>query len=74
VISADRKENDMATDPEYAAATAAALKIAEADVAKDVPAFFRNDVPQDLVQQGAAAMAKAAVDAVDALRAQAPAA
>jgi hypothetical protein len=54
----------MATAEQYAAARAAVAAIAAADLAKDVPAMFRGDIPQDLVDQFVTDASKAAVDAV----------
>lgn len=55
----------MATQAQYAAATAAVLKVLQADIAQDVPAMFQSQIPQDLLQQFAADSAKAAVDAAE---------
>lgn len=60
----------MATTAEYQIATAAVLKIVQADIAKEMASMvFKPTVPQDLVNQFATDAAKAAIDAVDADRA-----
>jgi hypothetical protein len=59
----------MATSAEYSIAAAAVMKIVMADINQDVPAMFRNQIPTSLVAQFATDAAKAAVDAVDADRA-----
>lgn len=53
----------MATQAQYAAATAAVLKVLQADISQDVPAMFQGQIPQDLLAQFASDAAKAAVDA-----------
>lgn len=58
----------MATQAQYAAATAAVLKVVQADIAKNVPTMFQGEIPQDLVQQFAADAAKASVDAYEAVQ------
>jgi hypothetical protein len=60
----------MATAAEYQTASAAVLKVVQADIAKSVPSMFQSQIPQDLVKEFAADAAKAAVDAVDADRAK----
>lgn len=55
----------MATQAQYAAATAAVLKVVQADIQQNVPTMFQNEIPQDLLQKFAADSAKAAVDAYD---------
>jgi hypothetical protein len=60
----------VATAAEYQTASAAVLKVVQADIAKSVPAMFQSRIPQDLVKEFAADAAKAAVDAVDADRAK----
>jgi hypothetical protein len=59
----------MATTAEYQLAAAAIMKIVLADIKQDVPAMFQDQIPTSLVSQFAADAAKAAVDAVDADRA-----
>lgn len=59
----------MATVDEYAAGDAAAMKIAQTVIKTEVPSFFQSEVPMDKVKKYVAEVAKAAVDAVDALRA-----
>lgn len=55
----------MATAAQYAAATAAVLKVVEADIAKEIASMvFKPTIPQDLVNQFAADAAKAALDSV----------
>jgi hypothetical protein len=58
----------MATPAQYAAASAAILKIVQADIAKDVPAFFQSEIPQDIVKQFAVDAAKAAIDAYEGVK------
>lgn len=58
----------MATQAQYAAATAAVQKDVDAEIAADVPVLFRDDVPTAKV---AAFVLKAAKDAVDAAEAAA---
>jgi hypothetical protein len=59
----------LATLKDYQTGAAAAQKIVQADINKDVPVFFRGEIPPTLVQQLAADVAKAVIDAVDAERA-----
>lgn len=59
----------MATTAEYSIAAAAVMKIVLADIKQDVPAMFQNQIPTSLMSQFAADAAKAAIDAVDADRA-----
>ncbi len=59
----------MATTTEYQLAAAAILKIVQADIQKTVPSVFQDEIPQGAVSQFAADAAKAAIDAVDAARA-----
>ena len=55
----------MATAAQYAAATAAVLKVVQADVAKELASMvFKPTIPEDLVNQFAVDAAKAALDAV----------
>jgi hypothetical protein len=55
----------MATAAQYAAATAAVLKVVQADVAKELASMvFKPTIPQDLLNQFASDAAKAALDAV----------
>ncbi|GEM_PF-6667920 len=61
----------MTTPTEYAAAYAAILKIAQADINQAVPAFFRSEIPDGFVQQFAQAAARVALDAAAGVRAQA---
>jgi spermidine synthase len=60
----------MTTPAEYAAAYAAVLKIAQADINQEVPAFFRSEIPNDFVEQFAHAAARVALDAAAAVRAR----
>jgi hypothetical protein len=57
-----------ATPQDYIVGTSAALKIIQADIASDVPAFFQSDIPPGLPAQVAEQIAKAVIDAVDAAR------
>jgi len=59
----------VATISEYQIAAKAVMKIVQADIDKDVPAMFQNEIPTSLVAQFANDAARAAVDAVDADRA-----
>lgn len=52
----------MPTAAQYAAATAAVLKVVQADIAQEVPTMFQSQIPQDLLAQFAADAAKAALD------------
>lgn len=53
----------MATTAQYASATAAVLKVVQADVAKEMASMIiKPTVPQSLLNQFAADAAKAAVD------------
>jgi hypothetical protein len=56
----------MATQQQYDTATAAVLKVVQADIAQSVPAFFQSEIPQASLQQFASDAAKAALDAVSA--------
>ena len=59
----------MATTAEYQLAAAAVMKLIVADIKEDVPAMFQNQIPTSLLSKAAADFAKAAIDAVDADRA-----
>lgn len=59
----------MADQNDYAVGTAAAMKVAQDAIQKEVPAFFQSEIPMDKVQQYVAQVAKAVIDAVDASRA-----
>lgn len=61
----------MPSDAEFAAGIAAAMKIAQADLAQDVPAFFQSSIPQATVTAAVTAMATAAIKAAAAVRLQA---
>jgi hypothetical protein len=58
----------MATDQEYAAATAAVMADVNAEIAADVPTMFRSAVPTDKLAAFAAKTAKDAVDAAEKVR------
>ena len=59
----------MATTAEYQLAAAAVMKLIVADIKQDVPAMFQSEIPTSLLSKAAADFGKAAVDAVDADRA-----
>lgn len=51
------------TAAQYAAATAAVLKVVQADIAKEMASMlFKPTIPQDLINQFAVDAAKAALD------------
>ena len=53
----------MPTAAQYAAATAAVLKVVQADIAKEMASMvFKPSIPQGLVNQFAEDAAKAALD------------
>jgi len=52
------------TDEQYATAVRAVLAVVQADIVKDVPTFFRNNIPQDMLQQFATDAARAALDSL----------
>lgn len=53
----------MKTAAQYAAATAAVLKVVQADIAKEMASMlFKPTIPQDLINQFAVDAAKAALD------------
>jgi hypothetical protein len=58
----------MTTQAEYDAGTAAALEVAQADVAQEVPELFRGDIPAGAIERFAADAAKAAIDAAAQVR------
>lgn len=60
----------MATAKDYQVGAATAQALIEADIAKDVPSFFRGEIPADMPATLGAAVAKAVIDAVDAERAK----
>jgi hypothetical protein len=60
----------MASDQQYAAAKAAALKVVQADIASTVPSFMQSEIPQAALDKFAADVSKASVDASDAALAQ----
>ena len=64
----------MATQAEYTLGTNAAMPIAQADIDKAVPVFFRGDIPLTAVQVLVADIVKTALDTVDAARAKTAAA
>ena len=55
----------MATARDYQTGAIAALVIVNADIAKDVPSFFQDEISAAEKQQIAAEVAKAVIDAVD---------
>lgn len=55
----------MATQAQYQAAEAAINSIVQAEIKKEVPAMFQNQIPRDLVAQFVQQAAKAAVDAAE---------
>jgi hypothetical protein len=55
----------MATPRDYQVGTAAALVVVNADIAKDVPSFFQDEISAAEKQEIAAGVAKAVIDAVD---------
>ena len=59
----------MATPADYTIGTNAAMPIAEADINQLVPAFFRSDIPLTEVQTIVSQIVVAALNAVDASRA-----
>ena len=55
----------MATAAQYAAATAAVLKVVQADIELEMKSMlFKPTIPQDIVNKFAADAAKAALDTV----------
>ena len=60
----------MASTKDYQIGSATAQALIEADINKDVPAFFRGEIPPDMPATLGAAVAKAVIDAVDAERAK----
>ena len=50
------------TDDQYAAAAAAIKKIADANIAQNVPAIFQSQIPSDLVDRFCQDAARAALD------------
>lgn len=61
----------MTTQDIYDAGTAAALAIVNADIQKDVPSFFQSEISEDMKQEIASTVARAAIDAADAARVKA---
>jgi hypothetical protein len=59
----------MATQAEYSAAANAILKLIQQDIATQVPAWEQGFIPAAMEAPLAGAAAKAAIDAVDAMRA-----
>ena len=55
----------MATARDYETGSIAALTVVNADIAKDVPSFFQDEISSAQRQQIAAEVAKAVIDAVD---------
>lgn len=55
----------MATQAQYDAAAAAALKVLQTEIAKEVPAMFQSEIPQQLLQSFATEVSKASVDAAE---------
>ena len=55
----------MATARDYQTGAIAALVVVNADIAKDVPSFFQDEISAAEKQQIAAEVAKAVIDAVD---------
>jgi hypothetical protein len=55
----------MATKAQYDAASTAILKILQDDIAQDVPAMFRSELPQSEISAFATAAAKAALAAAE---------
>ncbi len=60
----------MATEQEYRAGVVAAERVINADIDHDVPVFFRDDISAQMVARIATDVARAVIDAVDAVRAQ----
>jgi hypothetical protein len=60
----------MATQPEYTAVANALVSVLQADINADVPSFFKGMVPANLAPELAGALAKKAVDTIDAYRAK----
>ena len=65
----------MTTKTEYDAGTLAAIKLINAeinaDIQAEVPMMFRNDITPDAVRSHAEAVARAVIDAAEAVRAKA---
>jgi hypothetical protein len=62
----------MATARDYETGAIAALTVVNADIEKDVPSFFQDEISDAEKQQIAAEVAKAVIDAVDKDRANLP--
>jgi hypothetical protein len=55
----------MATPHDYQVGTDAALAVVNADIAKDVPSFFQDEISDAMKEEIAQGFAKAVIDAVD---------
>jgi len=68
----EKESAPMTTQAQYAAAAAATFKVLKADVDAQVPAFFRAEISDAILQSLANAAAKAAVDAAARVRVAPP--